>query len=216
MIVAGDFNDETMELSEFKIFDIRVSVEKEARKRTCCSDRAAAFKKVFDPNYESDRQEERKTEKECTFSGLQVQCKDEKKEVDNKGVLTRVHTKANMDYFIKDCGYFNTEQEIEEWLAENPTMNPMSELDGAPLYLPSGAKGGSGSDVPFPSDMILSSKAQSSTPIEFPPGYEERMSKGGEKGYKKEACVVKGDEPCVYEGMISDHDPIQRTFKFVK
>jgi hypothetical protein len=79
IIVAGDINDETMELSKFRIFGIEVSVPDKQRKRTCCSDRDADFKKALAGQAdENDSQ-----------------------------TGTKTHTIANLDYMVKDCGYLS-------------------------------------------------------------------------------------------------------------
>jgi len=200
IIAGGDFNDETMELSTFKIFGITVSVADKQRKRTCCSDRDPDFKQAM--TGEKDEND--------VHIGIPLP---------NPLNTPIGHTIANLDYMVKS-GYLHGSAgsnlsdaqrasfrlELQRFIIEEQQNNPIS-LPGARKILADGSR--SESFSPFPSDMILSNRRGGA--IEFPPGYKQRMSqrtKSDLDNYKvKKAPKIKMWE---YDSMISDHDPIER------
>jgi len=183
IFAAGDFNDETMELSEFKIWGTDLKIETTQRKRTCCSDRDQNFKKVATgAAHVADEDVSRKPH----------------------------HTKANTDYMEEQgkgaCKYVPSGQ-LDDWLDKHKELNPMT-LSGAPQVLGDGTE--TESTYPFPSDIILSNKPGGD--LTFPEGYQQRMSTIT-NGYVSDPTMPSGN----YEnGMISDHDPVQRTFTWTE
>jgi len=196
IIVAGDFNDETMELSKFKVFNVEVSVEPKDRKRTTSSDMDKDFQAAF------------KGSTECDLF-------DDRSKVEMNGVEIPVHTTKTADY-LESGGY----KGYYKWLQKNPKHNPMR-LPSAPRKLQNGNKQDARDNIgftgyPFPSDMILGSANLVGGPIVFPFEYTQKMSTKGNKGYKPApimpGCEGKDGAAQYADGMISDHDPIQRTF----
>lgn len=186
IIVGGDFNDETMELSEFELFGISVSVPDAQRKRTCCSDRDRDFK--------------------------QASSKDGKYNEEDAPFQEAQHTKANLDYLANDCKYLDGKdtgdresrgEDLQKYINAGGLPNPML-LTGAEKIIPGQKK--SWSFSPFSSDMILSNRVGSA--IEFPRDYKQKLSqrKASVPELEKNYQVSPGD----YDGMISDHDPIWR------
>eukprot|EP00933_Yihiella_yeosuensis_P018535 TRINITY_DN15174_c4_g1_i1.p1 TRINITY_DN15174_c4_g1~~TRINITY_DN15174_c4_g1_i1.p1 ORF type:complete len:552 (+),score=91.34 TRINITY_DN15174_c4_g1_i1:101-1756(+) len=195
IIVAGDFNDETMELSKFKVLDIEVGVKPKDRKRTCCSDRDLDFKKAL-------KGEEDPLDAPRFIDGVPL------------------HTAANTDYITSSCGYFSNGTAFDNWLKSHPDNNPML-LDSAKKVLPAGLDQNTNSLYPWPSDMILGSANIHGDAIEFPFSYAERMSTYmfHTKDYAVDPAMPGSNEPDASRysnGMISDHDPIQRSFEWIE
>jgi len=211
IIVAGDFNDETMELSKFSVFGREVSVKPEDRKRTCCSAGDKDFRNQVNGTLRvrhADREQAHPTD-----SGV------------------KVHTKTNTDYLVKTCKYFGDADEQNAWFSEHQELNPMM-LEGAEKVLGNGRK--MESAYPFSSDMILgSANLQASPfPIVFPEGYAQKMSQGGRADYKQDPKMAQGvarwwdglsmadiisqmySDHMYSDGIVSDHDPIERTFEW--
>lgn len=194
IFAAGDFNDETMELSKFKIFGRELSIEPNKRKRTCCSDRDEKFKKIY-------------------LGTAAVSADDAAKPGECSGsTCTPLHTKANTDYMEDTCQY-TPKNQLGEWLKKNPNSNAMK-LSGAYQYA-AGSSERSESSYPFPSDNIVST-IQSPFGIEFPTGYAENMSAVAvtlkPNPEKPDQWLTVSNEISTYNGMISDHDPIERMF----
>mmetsp|Transcript_109331 Transcript_109331/g.189740 ORF Transcript_109331/g.189740 Transcript_109331/m.189740 type:complete len:571 (-) Transcript_109331:25-1737(-) len=146
IIAAGDFNDETNELSQFKIFDVLVTSGK--RKRTCCSDRDTDFKKAYEgEKYEAGKDEE-------FYSKMTV---------------------ANADYLVNACGYFKSMYALKEYLMSslNPMQLPGAIKV---LANGEQSQSTHHSHYPFPSDMILSSENLKGSDMDFPLGYSQNMS----------------------------------------
>jgi len=202
IIVAGDFNDETMELSKFKVFGVEVSVKPEDRKRTTSSDMDRDFQAAFDGE-------------DCKAADERSKVKNNPQMAapfDTTGAMVAVHTTKTTNY-LGTGGYFPTVEDYYAWLdtEDGAPHNPMK-LKSALKVMTDGEEVFSA--YPFPSDMILGSANLHESPIEFPLEYKQKMSKGGRKGYEEDP-IMPGehkDAAKYFDGMISDHDPIQRTF----
>eukprot|EP00930_Biecheleria_cincta_P022152 TRINITY_DN16218_c0_g2_i1.p1 TRINITY_DN16218_c0_g2~~TRINITY_DN16218_c0_g2_i1.p1 ORF type:complete len:535 (+),score=93.75 TRINITY_DN16218_c0_g2_i1:106-1710(+) len=177
IFAAGDFNDETMELSSFPILGQAVGIDPAQRKRTCCSDRDQNFKKVM--------------------SGASVVAEND---IPRDGL----HTLANKEYMEATCKYV-PEGALDRFMQEHQEINPMN-VDGANQILGDGTTN-TKSSYPFPSDIIVSNQPGSA--INFPSGYAQRMSTITH-GYESDPGMPGGGYK---NGMISDHDPIERFFQ---